>query len=143
MYSRANKLIDLWETKKLKIKIGIEAQSMELATTLTCQTVQNAVRHVGINANYWYAVGWANRLKPSNITPVVIWQQTIAVSGNHSGQHEQYNNICKNLINRKKIGTRTGTRPSLDLRLWSQVKLSYPKKMQSDEGNCISSGGSS
>ena len=79
MYSRANKLI---ETKKLKIKIGIEAQSMELATTLTCQTVQNAVRHVGINANYWYAVGWANRLKPSDITPVVIWQQTIAVSRN-------------------------------------------------------------
>ncbi len=115
---------------------------MELATTLTSQKVQNAVRHVGINPNYWYAVGLPNQVRTSNITPVVIWQQAIAVSREHSAQHEQYN-ICKNLINRKTIGTRTGTRPSLDLRLWFQVKLSYPKKMQSDQGNCISSGGSS
>jgi len=42
----------------------------------TSQTVQNAVREVGINANYWYPVGWANQLKPGDI-PVTIWQQTI------------------------------------------------------------------
>jgi phenylpropionate dioxygenase-like ring-hydroxylating dioxygenase large terminal subunit len=50
---------------------------MELATTLTSQTVQNAVREVGINPNYWYAVGWANDLKPGDIMPVTIWQQAI------------------------------------------------------------------
>src|SRR4028118_2101842 len=48
---------------------------MELATTLTSQTVQNAVREVGINPNYWYPVAWANQLKPGKIMPVVIWQQ--------------------------------------------------------------------
>jgi len=32
----------------------------------TSQTVQNAVREVGINANYWYPVGWANQ--PSLVT---------------------------------------------------------------------------
>lgn len=37
---------------------------MELATTLTGQTVRNHVREVGINGNHWYAVAWAKDLKP-------------------------------------------------------------------------------
>jgi len=67
----ADKLVDLRETKRLNIvqKQAREAGLMELATTLTSQTVQNAVREVGINANYWYPVGWANQLKPGDIIP--------------------------------------------------------------------------
>ena len=52
---------------------------MELATTLTSQTVQNAVREVGINPNYWYPVGWASELKNSQVIPVTVWQQAIAL----------------------------------------------------------------
>jgi phenylpropionate dioxygenase-like ring-hydroxylating dioxygenase large terminal subunit len=67
---------------------------MELATTLTSQTVQNAVRQVGINANHWYAVGWANQLKPGNIMPVMIWQQAIAVYRDDSGQLHALEDVC-------------------------------------------------
>ena len=52
---------------------------MELATTLTSQTVQNAVREVGINPDYWYPVEWASQLKPGKVMPVQIWQQAIAL----------------------------------------------------------------
>ncbi|MGL4622310.1 MAG: aromatic ring-hydroxylating dioxygenase subunit alpha, partial [Chroococcidiopsis sp.] len=52
---------------------------MELATTLTSQTVQNAIREIGINPDYWYPVGWANKLQPGHIMPVTIWKQAIAV----------------------------------------------------------------
>lgn len=67
---------------------------MELATTLTSQTVQNTVRQVGINANYWYAVGWANQLKPGKIMPVVIWQQAIAVYRDHNSQLHALEDAC-------------------------------------------------
>ncbi|MBR8834260.1 MAG: aromatic ring-hydroxylating dioxygenase subunit alpha [Stigonema ocellatum SAG 48.90 = DSM 106950] len=67
---------------------------MELATTLTSQTVQNVVRQVGINANYWYAVGWATRLKPGSIMPVIIWQQAIAVYRDESGQLHALEDVC-------------------------------------------------
>lgn len=67
---------------------------MELATTLTSQTVQNAVREVGINANYWYAVGWANQLKPGDIMPVTIWQQAIAVYRDSNGQLHALEDVC-------------------------------------------------
>ncbi|MGQ4646494.1 Rieske 2Fe-2S domain-containing protein [Lyngbya aestuarii] len=50
---------------------------MELATTLTSQTVQSAVREVGINLNYWYPVGWANQLKSGKVIPVRIWHKSI------------------------------------------------------------------
>ncbi len=67
---------------------------MELATTLTSQTVQNAVREVGINPNYWYAVGWANQLKSGDIMPVVIWQQAIAVYRDNNHQIHALEDIC-------------------------------------------------
>ena len=67
---------------------------MELATTLTSQTVQNAVREVGINPNYWYPVAWANQLKPGNIMPVVIWQQAIAVYRDAKGQIHALEDAC-------------------------------------------------
>ncbi|WP_017316690.1 aromatic ring-hydroxylating dioxygenase subunit alpha [Mastigocladopsis repens] len=67
---------------------------MELAPTLTSQTVQNAVRQVGINPNYWYAVGWASQLKPGSIMPVVIWQQAIAIYRDESGQLHALEDVC-------------------------------------------------
>jgi phenylpropionate dioxygenase-like ring-hydroxylating dioxygenase large terminal subunit len=67
---------------------------MELATTLTSQTVQNAVREVGINPNYWYPVGWANQLLPGKVIPVVIWQQAIAVYRDHNGQIHALEDTC-------------------------------------------------
>ncbi len=67
---------------------------MELATTLKSQTVQNAVREVGINPNYWYPVGWASQLKPGDIMPVVIWQQAIAVYRDETGQIHALEDAC-------------------------------------------------
>lgn len=67
---------------------------MELATTLTSQTVQNSVREAGINPNYWYPVGWASELKPGEIMPVVIWQQAIAVYRDESGQLHALEDAC-------------------------------------------------
>ncbi|HEY9901636.1 MAG TPA: aromatic ring-hydroxylating dioxygenase subunit alpha [Candidatus Sericytochromatia bacterium] len=67
---------------------------MELATTLTSQTVQNAVREVGINPNYWYPVGWADQLMPENVMPVKIWQQAIAVYRDTDGQIHALEDAC-------------------------------------------------
>jgi phenylpropionate dioxygenase-like ring-hydroxylating dioxygenase large terminal subunit len=67
---------------------------MELATTLTSQTVQNAVREVGINPNYWYPVGWANKLKSGQVMPVTIWQQAIAVYRDTNGQVHALEDAC-------------------------------------------------
>ena len=67
---------------------------MDLATTLKSQTVQNRVREVGINANYWYAVGWASQLKPGEVMPVMIWQQAIAVYRDANGQLHALENAC-------------------------------------------------
>lgn len=67
---------------------------MELATTLTSQTVQNAVREVGINANHWYAVGWANELKSGEVIPVMVWQQAIAVYRDTNGQIHALDDVC-------------------------------------------------
>ncbi len=67
---------------------------MELATTLTSQTVQNAVREVGINPNYWYPVGWADQLQLGDVMPVTIWQQAIAVYRDANGQLHALEDAC-------------------------------------------------
>jgi phenylpropionate dioxygenase-like ring-hydroxylating dioxygenase large terminal subunit len=67
---------------------------MELATTLTGQTIQNKVREVGINPNYWYPVAWAEKLKPGDVLPVTIWQQSIAVYRDAAGQVHALENAC-------------------------------------------------
>jgi hypothetical protein len=59
---------------------------MELATTLTTQTVRNAIREVGINPHYWYAVGWSEALKPGAVTAVTVWKQAIALYRATNGQ---------------------------------------------------------
>jgi phenylpropionate dioxygenase-like ring-hydroxylating dioxygenase large terminal subunit len=67
---------------------------MELATNLTRQTVQNGIREVGINPNYWYPVGWASQLKPGEILPVTIWQEAIAVYRDARGQLHALEDAC-------------------------------------------------
>jgi renierapurpurin 18,18'-hydroxylase len=78
----------------LSDKQAIEAWAMELATTLTSQTIQNNVREVGINPNYWYPVAWANQLKPGAVMPVVIWQQAIAIYRDAEGQVHALEDAC-------------------------------------------------
>lgn len=67
---------------------------MELATTLTSQTVQNAVREVGINPNYWYPVGWASKLKPGKVMPVMVWLSAIAIYRDAHGQLHALEDAC-------------------------------------------------
>jgi phenylpropionate dioxygenase-like ring-hydroxylating dioxygenase large terminal subunit len=67
---------------------------MELATTLTGQTVQNAVREVGINPNYWYAVGWSNQLKPGEVMRAIVWQQAIALYREPTGEVRALEDAC-------------------------------------------------
>ncbi|KJH71831.1 aromatic ring-hydroxylating dioxygenase subunit alpha [Aliterella atlantica] len=67
---------------------------MDLATTLTSQTVQNSVRKVGINPNYWYPIGWANHLKPGDIMPVMVWQQAIAIYRDPNGDVRALEDAC-------------------------------------------------
>lgn len=67
---------------------------MELATTLSTHTVRNAVREVGINPNYWYAVGWSDTLKPGAVTAVTIWKQAIALYRTANGQLHALEDAC-------------------------------------------------
>jgi phenylpropionate dioxygenase-like ring-hydroxylating dioxygenase large terminal subunit len=67
---------------------------MELAPTLQSQTVQNQVREVGINPNYWYAVAWAYELKSREILPVTIWNQSIALYRDSQNQVHAVENVC-------------------------------------------------
>jgi phenylpropionate dioxygenase-like ring-hydroxylating dioxygenase large terminal subunit len=67
---------------------------MELTTTLKGETVRNAVREAGINANHWYAVAWASDLKPQAILPVMLWEQAIALFRDRQGRVQAVENIC-------------------------------------------------
>lgn len=67
---------------------------MELATVLRGQTVQNKIREVGINPNYWYPVGWASQFKAAAIVPVIVWQQAIAVYRDQEGQLHALEDAC-------------------------------------------------
>lgn len=52
---------------------------MELTPKLTSQKVQNRVREIGINPNYWYPVAWAKEIKPNQVKQVTVWEQEIAI----------------------------------------------------------------
>lgn len=66
----------------------------QLAATLNSQVVQNNVREVGINPNYWYAVGWADKLKIREIIPIVIWSNAIAIYRDENGQIHALEDAC-------------------------------------------------
>lgn len=67
---------------------------MELATTLTNQTVRVGVRETGINPDYWYAVGWSHRLKPGQVMQAIVWTQDFALYRAPSGQLTALRNVC-------------------------------------------------
>ncbi len=67
---------------------------MELATTLKGETVQNVIRAVGINPNYWYPTGWAHRLKPRQIMAVEVWKQAIAIYRDTNGRLHALEDAC-------------------------------------------------
>jgi phenylpropionate dioxygenase-like ring-hydroxylating dioxygenase large terminal subunit len=71
-----------------------QGRSMELATDLHNQALRTSVHEVGINGNYWYAVGWANQLKPGEVMPVTIWHQAIAVYRDAFGHLHALEDAC-------------------------------------------------
>jgi len=67
---------------------------MELATALTTQAVRQGVRDVGINPDYWYPVGWAKDLRPSQVTQITLWNQAIALYRDDQGQLHALEDFC-------------------------------------------------
>ncbi|MEM7716424.1 MAG: aromatic ring-hydroxylating dioxygenase subunit alpha [Cyanobacteria bacterium P01_A01_bin.68] len=67
---------------------------MEIAPILRSQTVQNQVREVGINPDYWYPATWASELKPGQVLPVVIWNSAIALYRSEDGQVYAIEDAC-------------------------------------------------
>ena len=67
---------------------------MEIAPMLRSQTVQNQVREVGVNPNYWYPATWASELKPGQVLPVVIWNSAIALYRSQDGQVHAIEDAC-------------------------------------------------
>lgn len=67
---------------------------MELATTLKTQAVRADVREVGINPDYWYAVGWAHQLAPGEVMAIKVWNHEIAVFRNTEGQLQALEDVC-------------------------------------------------
>jgi len=67
---------------------------MELATTLKTQSVRTGIRETGINANYWYPVGWSYYLKPRQVMPVKVWNQEIAIYRDVNGQIHALEDYC-------------------------------------------------
>lgn len=78
----------------LKLDDNTQVREMELATTLKGQTVQNKVREVGINENYWYPVAWSHQLKANQVIPVMVWQKPIALYRDASGQVYALEDAC-------------------------------------------------
>jgi phenylpropionate dioxygenase-like ring-hydroxylating dioxygenase large terminal subunit len=76
------------------VLIQVEEKRVELNTILGEQIVQNRIREVGINPNYWYPVSWGDRVKPGQIISVVIWQQAIAVYRDDLGQLHALEDAC-------------------------------------------------
>ncbi|MEM7770539.1 MAG: aromatic ring-hydroxylating dioxygenase subunit alpha [Cyanobacteria bacterium P01_A01_bin.37] len=67
---------------------------MELATTLRGETVQTAVRKVGINPNHWYPLEWSDQLKPGQLQAAVVWQRSIVVYRDQDGHAYVLENRC-------------------------------------------------
>ncbi|MDJ0702862.1 MAG: aromatic ring-hydroxylating dioxygenase subunit alpha [Leptolyngbyaceae cyanobacterium MO_188.B28] len=67
---------------------------MELATTLKGQSIQNRIREVGINPNYWYPVEWASQVKPGEVRSVMIWRQAIALYRDTQGSLHALADAC-------------------------------------------------
>ncbi|MEL6221943.1 MAG: aromatic ring-hydroxylating dioxygenase subunit alpha [Cyanobacteria bacterium J06627_8] len=67
---------------------------MELATTLRGETVQTAIRKVGINPNHWYPLGWSDQLKPGDLKSAAVWQQQLVVYRDIDGRVHALDDRC-------------------------------------------------
>ncbi|MGF1513234.1 MAG: Rieske 2Fe-2S domain-containing protein [Elainellaceae cyanobacterium] len=67
---------------------------MDLATTLKSETVQTAVREIGINPNYWYPLGWSDQLKRGQAIQVIVWQQPLALYRDEAGGLHALDDRC-------------------------------------------------
>lgn len=72
----------------------MELATKELATKLKSETVQTAIREVGINPNYWYPLDWSNQLKAGEVKAAVVWQQAVAVYRDEAGQVHVLEDRC-------------------------------------------------
>ncbi len=61
---------------------------------LSVKEIQNTIREVGINPNYWYPVGWSDEFKESRVKPVTIWNQPIAVYRTEQGRLHALEDAC-------------------------------------------------
>ncbi|MEO0409132.1 MAG: Rieske (2Fe-2S) protein, partial [Cyanobacteria bacterium P01_A01_bin.135] len=68
--------------------------SHELATALKGESVQAAVRRIGINPNYWYPLGWSNQLRAGQAVQAVVWQRPLAVYRDEDGQLHAVEDRC-------------------------------------------------
>ncbi|MEM7553611.1 MAG: aromatic ring-hydroxylating dioxygenase subunit alpha [Cyanobacteria bacterium P01_A01_bin.84] len=67
---------------------------MELTLNLEGRTIQNRIREVGINPNYWYPVSWSDRLKLGEVIPVQVWKMPIAVYRDRTGKLHALEDAC-------------------------------------------------
>jgi renierapurpurin 18,18'-hydroxylase len=61
---------------------------------LAAQSIPTAIRTIGMNPNYWYAVAWAKDVVPGKILPVEIWHQEIALYRDAQGQIQAVADRC-------------------------------------------------
>ncbi|NJL87670.1 MAG: aromatic ring-hydroxylating dioxygenase subunit alpha [Leptolyngbyaceae cyanobacterium SM1_1_3] len=64
------------------------------SAVLKGQSIYRRVRETGINSNYWYPLAWADQLQPNQVIPVTVWQQTLALYRDHSGQIYALEDAC-------------------------------------------------
>ncbi len=100
---------------------------MELGIDLKSQNVQNRVREVGINPNYWYPVSWADKLKPGEIRPVMVWKHAIALFRDADGRLGAIEDACPH----KGVALHKGQVEGENLR------CPYHGWAFDDEGRCV------
>lgn len=67
---------------------------IDTTIALRGQEIQNLVREVGMNPNYWYPVAWSNQLKIKQTQAVVIWQQSFVLYRDTQGLVHALDNVC-------------------------------------------------
>ena len=101
---------------------------MELATTLKSETVQNVVRTVGINPNYWYPLGWSSELNPGQVKAVTVWEKAIAIYRDSDGTLHALENRCPHRGIELHLGKVKGRHLACAYHGW---------EFDGDTGNCV------
>lgn len=61
---------------------------------LRVKEIQNTIRQVGINPNYWYPVSWSHVFRKTKVIPVTIWNQKIVVYRTKAGDFHALEDAC-------------------------------------------------